>query len=387
MLQRETVDALVNPFWTHLRGDGPIIPCDHLVAEHPEGDPVIGPCLHMRLVHPEGHQIGTRPCTHVADWRTGRVEHSGGDPIIAPCAHWEAEHPEGHPTGATVPCIHVRQEHPGGHAGDAVPCVHPMPLIRSDTSRGVNYFTDDPVVQNAIGVAADRFVEWGFNAGGLPLALHRDENGVEIITGTPRPLSVFNREAVNGNPWDNHDPMWSHYTSVLHCIQITEGGPDSEEVVYHEMGHAAVGNSCVMVDTPGGPHTLRSADHGGLAVSEGWASFVALAMMHDRASREALFMGVDWEAADFDPAPRSAMNEYRVGCILWDLYDTANEEGDGVSLAMSDLFRVFSPTMATFTQGLVIRDLADYIDRLKANNPKLAAQIDAVVAMNLTPVK
>lgn len=383
---RGTIDTpLHNPFWQHMLGDPIVLPCTHLVAEHAQGDPLIGPCMHMKLQHPGGHPTGAIvPCTHVKNWATGEVEHPNGHEVIAACPHWVPEHAEGHPTGAMVPCVHLRLEHPSGHPGDYGPCLHAMPLVSSDAARGINFYTNDQNVREAVIETADRFKDWGLTAGGEPFMIYTDASGSRVVSGTPRPLSVFNRPWVDPANAGNTDPMWSHYFSGLHYLQITDGVHDTaREVVYHEMGHAITGNACVAVLTPGGPHTLDTATDGGLGVSEGWANFIRLAMLHSPKSETVPYADSDWELGDRPTAPRDARNEYRVACILWDLYDTHNEAGDTLSLPVSELFRVFNPTMETFTLGIIIRDLADYIERLKANNPQHSAAIDAIVTLNI----
>ena len=117
-----------------------IIPCMHLVKEHPDGHTNMFPCVHLTVTHSDGDLVSTLPCAHMVP------EHSGGHSI--PCVHMTAAHPGGHdgptlpcahivklhgshrvstPLGSVnVPCTHFGPEHPGGHT-QTIPCVHLVP--------------------------------------------------------------------------------------------------------------------------------------------------------------------------------------------------------------------------------------------------------------------
>ena len=53
-------------------------------------------------------------------------------------------------------------------------------------------------------------------------------------------------------------------------------------------------------------------------------------------------------------------------------------DDDAVSFPFKELYKVFSPTLATLQNGPLIPSVNDYIARLKENNPTQAPQIEQV---------
>jgi hypothetical protein len=360
--------APANLFWEHPFGDQTTLACTHLTKQHPGGDTTSVPCIHRRQEHPGGHETGARvPCVH---WKNGRREHNS-DPVVVACTHIVADHPNGDP-GPTIPCIHVVQEHPGGHPGPVGPCLHPLPVQRTEASLGLVFFTNDGALQTEVIATVRKLQTLGANV------------------GRPRPLNIFNRPPINGNIEDNRDPFWSHYEQLTHSIQLTKGRSlgDLMSTSHHEVGHALVGHSCVITVNAGGPHSISDASNPALAISEGWAHFVALAVERMPSDAPATYKGFDWEDARSDAnrsIPFSKNNEFRAGAILWDFFDSHAEKGDQLNLGFRELFKVWSPTLETLRNGPVLADVNDFVARLKRNNPDKAALIDAIVSMNLTP--
>jgi len=291
-------------FAQHLKGDEVTVACTHLVKQHPGGCPAVCPCppilehpegdeeriarVHKVLEHPEGDDTGkTVPCVHI---RNGKPDHPGGDPVRTPCVHWKKEHPDGdvvrkpcthrrvkHPDGepgTKVPCPHLVPEHPGGHK-ELVPCRHKLDSVRKVAKPPVTFYTDDAELQEQV------------------LADLRDVEKLGVAIRWPRPLAVFLREPVNGNPDDNRDPFWHHYNGVNHSLMITKDPPGWVDgmvrplsagekadflarrrqfvryVISHEIGHALTSHTCTHIDSPGGPHSMYQNIDPGLAMSEG----------------------------------------------------------------------------------------------------------------------
>jgi hypothetical protein len=370
-----------NPFWQHEMGDRAMTPCTHLKSAHAGGDPVLVPCVHVSLEHPGGHDTGKKaPCVHP---KFGGVEHPGGDPIMAPCNHVKKEHPNGDDTGKRVPCVHKSAEHPQGDLGPFVPCVHPMKRLSEDKRWGVNWYTDDADIKRAIERIATRLHQWGVEASaqGAVSKMRPSEGFSAAVTaagGDPRKLSVFNREPTAGYEADGSNPMWSHYNGAFHSLQIMKGTNQMPHVAYHEMGHAVCGHTCIQALSKGGQHSLFKETEPGTAVSEGWGDFVSMAMQFERTESSPKLYGYSIDDINKEKTPMSINAEARVAYILWDLFDTANESGDSVSLEFKELYKVFSPTLATFTEPPAIRDIDDYLERLIKNNPDQEKAIRAV---------
>jgi hypothetical protein len=326
-------------FWTHPTGDSSTVPCTHFVKQH-ENDGVV-----------------TVPCTHPP------VRQHAYDTVLGQrvaCRHWVPAHPGG--DRKTVECVHNVPQHPGGDPGPDVPCAHPLQPVSHDFSGNLIFYTNNSEIREAAVRAVNRI---------------QALSGVNVLN--PRPLHIFNRGPVYGDPFRGDDPFKTSYHRGSHAIQIMRGalsGDALAQAVYHEMGHAALGHRCVKILSPGGSHDFCAPSTPEKAMSEGWANFVAMAIMG-----APQYGGMDWEsrmACGLVP-PRTDI-EYFVGCCLWDLYDAGGE--DAAQISFRELFRVYSPTLQTLTDGPVLNGIDDYLQRLKQNNPAKADQIEKVRIAN-----
>lgn len=409
-------------FWQHPNGDPVTQPCGHLVQQHPSGDPITIPCSHLHTAHPEGHDVVTpcvhptvmhpqghdtkAPCLHTPiqlhanDYLYGKpfpcvhlgpphpaghtatipcahpaLQHPGGDTTVAPCAHLSQQHPGG--DTEMVLCTHMIQEHPDGHPAGIAPCVHWLQPVRQEFSGRLKLYFDDEALQQAVIDAYHRLKTLG------------------LEVGLPRPLNVFNREPVPDGGDGNENPFWSHYNPLFHSIQLVRDGRslgDTVETLHHEMGHAVLGHSIVN-HYAGGPHSMLKKSTPTLAMSEGWAHFVALVIRTDDTRATSVrYKGQDWENMSLDK-PSDAI-EYCVGCCLWDLFDDAPEDSidrgsrdaDRVSLSFAQIFSVYSPNMEVLVDGVIIASIHEFLDRLKRyfpNEKELLNGIDEVRRRNI----
>lgn len=334
--------SLPDPFLEHAN-DPTFVPCIHRGPQHPAGHHRRLECLHRVLEHPEGHRVG---------------------PLVRPCEHWKTEHPDGH-QGPLEPCLHVVAQHPGGDPGPRVPCRHRRGRVAADLDLGLDFYTSDGTLQEAARQAARRL----------------RERGVEI--GRPRALSLFRNQRFTGP--DGKDVWATHYNPVLHAIQISQDSTNPVESLQHEMGHATLGHRCVKI-LGGGPHAMDKEVPPGLALSEGWANFIALVVRNpDLRAVAGFYKGQNWEMGHLDKKfPYSKNNEFRVGCILWDLHDANHDGPDDVSLAFRTMFQVYSPTLQTLAHGPAIPSLDDYLARLVKLEPRLAKNLKKLLDHNLT---
>ncbi len=363
-------DLPANLFWQHPTGDVVRIPCVHRGPQHPAGDPgPTVPCLHAKVSQHRDGDVESAPCLHFN--LDGSRQHPGGHATTVPCRHLVAPHPAGH-AGPNVPCTHLVAQHPEGDRAPNGPCLHPMVPTGRDDALGLVFFTSDAGLLDSARFAAGRLVALG------------------VRVGRPRPLNVFHRDPVDpGRPAAERpqDPFWSHYEPVTHSIQILTGrtAQQDRETLFHEMGHATMAKRCVQILRFGREHDLLQEVDPGLALSEGWAHFVGLTMEHRAEDAQATYKGYDWETGQTVAGPYTQRVEFRVGCILWDLWDSHRDGPDSASFPFSDLYRVFSPTGETLTRGPLIRDLDEYLTRLEKNRPAAAAFVEAIRDHNLTP--
>lgn len=320
-----------NVYWVHPTGDNIPIPCSHRVKTHPDGDEVTTPCTH-------------RP-PHLPPWHKQKVE----------CKHFVLQHPKGDPGPVDGPCLHR------------------MTPVRKEDSLGLDLYVEDTELQNQAIAALVKL------------------KGEGVMVGSPRRLSIFHRPPIFGDPNNNLDPFWSHYDPQNHSIQLTQGRPIEKlkETVCHEIGHAVLGHSCVQAPG-GGPHSLTEPSMPGVAMSEGWANFVALVVLsRDIAGSSQFYKEMQWESRS-SSVPKDPNIEYNVGCTLWDLFDKRQEKdlkdqpgtADDLGFTFRELFKVYSPTLATLANGPINWNLDDYLKRLTKNNPDEAKRIDEVRKRN-----
>lgn len=352
-------------FLQHPNGHEMTIPCTHLVQQHPNGDTLTVPCTHgFRQVHPAGDLIDTHT-------PLGRVR--------VPCIHVEPIHPNG--DTIKVPCTHIVQQHPEGHPGPIIPCTHLMEVVRSEFGGSLLFYTDNSVIQTGVMEAVDRLNTFG----------------VKLLS--LRPLHIFHRRPLSTG--DGSDPFWSHYSPVFHSIQVIDDGrSDSSklETLRHEIGHALVGNQIINFYAGDIHYLTQEASSYALAMAEGWAHFVALVLTHDPSEgRNVVYKGENWETLRITP---NGKVEYCVGSCLWDLFDTAGtrliktrfgpikirDQDESLTIAFSEIFRVYSPTLETIFFGPWISNVWDFLERIKANNSDnatLVGLIDEVALKNV----
>jgi hypothetical protein len=359
-------------FVEHPKGDRAQVPCIHWKTQHKEDGGGNGPCLCPRVAE-HGSDSQQVPCAHP----TFRGPQHGSDTVSVPCTHLKPPHP-GHPL-PRVPCVHKVREH-ASDEGPAVPCPHRLQPVKLDKELGLVFFTADPSIQAWVIASARRFADKG------------------VWVGRPRPLNIFHREPVYGKE-SNKDPFWSHYNSTSHTLQIMKRASESavyRDTIRHELGHASLGHSCVLLSSLTGLHSMTRASDRETAMCEGWAHFCALFLDAEPGGKP-FYRPFDWEAgtrnerpgqdgAPPTPSSKVACNdkiEFCPAVVLWDLYDTVADGDDKVSFSFPELFKVFSPTLATLPNGPKMTGIKDYADRLADNNPKKKALIQKVVAQGL----
>lgn len=342
--------------YQHLLGDLISPLCPHWVPQHPNGHDIPIPCSHTQTVTVGGHFVRG---VWVPDVQVAYQHKNDG-----------TQH---------VPCTDLIQAHPNGNCNFG-PCGHPLVPTSYDSGRNIIFYTGNSSVRSTVAQAYDKLVALGV--------------APNLISTAIRPLLILNHApATNGS---QTDPAWSRYDAGLHAIQIMTTHP-VPETVFHEIGHAIVGQSCVRAVAPGLPHNGTSPQVPGDALSEGWAEFVAGSIAISRDTRDASFGSINLDAklTPADGPPRKDVETF-VARTLWDLFDTGKLippppggpalsqrlDDEPASLSFASLYGVWMPTAQTMSSGPLIPDLDDYIHRLKLNNPGQGAAIDAVMSLN-----
>lgn len=151
-----------------------------------------------------------------------------------------------------------------------------------------------------------------------------------------------------------------------------------QSVVAHEFGHYIedmIGRS----DSIGGPHSSGNRLDMRVAMSEGWGNAFAGMVLNDPIYRDSIsgtnadnIVNVESEA---DPNP-GWFSESTVEQVIWDVFDTANESGDGVSLGFAPIFQTVSGPQRTTA---ALTSLYTFVTGLKSIAPAQAAAIDALL--------
>jgi hypothetical protein len=170
----------------------------------------------------------------------------------------------------------------------------------------IDFYTDNDFIQNETIHAVRQLISLG-----------------AIISSPGRPLNVFHRTYLEGSPQNEDNPFWSHYDPFTNSIQILDDGSSDETILdtlHRMLGHATLGHRFAHR-----PQDLKVESLPELAMSKGWADFVALAIRFADTSRpmptsHLSYMGEHWETRD--PNVKLSPNiEYNVACALWDCYD------------------------------------------------------------------
>jgi hypothetical protein len=105
-----------------------------------------------------------------------------------------------------------------------------------------------------------------------------------------------------------------------------------KSVVQHEIAHSI--NSYYwnghLSNGAGGAHSLTGCYNGGLALTEGFADFIAYWVQFgpSLAQAEASYFNTDIEGYNGDSCSSGDINEMRVAATMWDMYDTHNDGPD-----------------------------------------------------------
>lgn len=152
-------------------------------------------------------------------------------------------------------------------------------------------------------------------------------------------------------------------------------------VIAHEFHHF-LQNSLSRDDTLGGSHSFSEKLDLRVAFSEGMANAFSGMVLDDPAYRDSFGAS---QGSDFgnnlenNPAQGSDQvgwfNERSVGSILWDLYDSAADSGDTVSLGYGPIFTA----MKSIGGGVAVTSIFPFIVALKSAAPAANAGIDALV--------
>jgi hypothetical protein len=157
------------------------------------------------------------------------------------------------------------------------------------------------------------------------------------------------------------------------------GAGDTDEfdqsVVAHEFGHY-VEDMLARTDSIGGAHSANDRLDLRVAFSEGWGNAFSAMVLNDPIYRDS-YSGVnsdnDVDIESGQDPNAGWFSESTVQQILWDVFDPANESGDGVALGFTPIYQTIVGPMRTTTAFAGIHAFAA---GLKSIRPGEASAID-----------
>jgi hypothetical protein len=163
---------------------------------------------------------------------------------------------------------------------------------------------------------------------------------------------------------------------------FANGAGDTDEfdqpVIAHEFGHY-VEDMLARSDSIGGSHSPGDRLDMRVALSEGWGNAFSAMALNDPIYRDS-YAGANADNNDdieSGPDPNSGwFSEASVGQVIWDVFDSSNESGDGVTLGFAPIYQTLvGPQRAT----MALTDLHTLATGLKSISPSNAGAIDLLL--------
>ncbi len=167
---------------------------------------------------------------------------------------------------------------------------------------------------------------------------------------------------------------------VLSAAANSDTDEYDAHVVAHEFGHY-IEEYFSRADSIGGPHGPGDHLDMRLAFGEGYGYAFAAIVLDDPVARDSFTQGGQRRDSVLDVERNDVTNpgwysEASNWAILWDLFDSANEPGDNLSLGLRPLWEVLTGPQRD-TDALT--SIFTFAAALKANLPAQAASIDEIV--------
>ena len=224
-------------------------------------------------------------------------------------------------------------------------------------------------------------------------------NGIQLVISVDpdavfAPLDAF--WSVNNTPSagpagqniENGEIGTSFYNGGIDSLFLLgDEGTDTEEydthVVAHEWGHYFEDNFS-RSDSTGGSHSLSQRLDPRLAFGEGFGNAVSAMIMGSsvyfdtQGSQQSSGFSFSLETNGETSQTRGWYNERSVQAILYDIFDSDNDNGDAVSLGFGAIYDVLVGPQAS---GTPFTTIYPFIEALRANNPAQTSQIDDLLAL------
>jgi hypothetical protein len=217
---------------------------------------------------------------------------------------------------------------------------------------------------------------------------------VELITTVDQtveiPQLVVNWSVNNIASWGDKtigEIGTSHFTSAENQLYIL-GAADSDtdeydsHVIAHEWGHFFQANLS-RSDSTGGSHSSTALTDPRLAFGEGFGNAISGMVLNDPVYVDTLGssqnngFSIDVEDNDFGTVSIGWYSEASVQAIIYDLYDSASDGPDSVSLGFGPIYDVL---VGDVPQQDSFVTIFSFIDSMKTQNPEAVTGINALLA-------
>lgn len=192
----------------------------------------------------------------------------------------------------------------------------------------------------------------------------------------------INNKDSNGKTVPNYAWSCSEWSSGRIWIIPAHG---DKTVVQHEIAHSI--NSYFwngnLSSGSGGPHSLTGCYNGGLALTEGFANFMAYWVQFDRgtASPMASYINYNIDTYNSDSCSSGEINEMRVASTFWDMYDTRNDGPDANHFDGWNYINQISP-VAIYLKNGTQQKMSDYLPIVDAGDSAWFAADRALFRLN-----
>lgn len=205
-----------------------------------------------------------------------------------------------------------------------------------------------------------------------------------------RALALFEKEGISLSWWNRQlDTVWPANGNYYSWGTVNLSNAEWWDVNGHEIGHA-LHDLGINGRMGGGQHKIDECYTGALAWSEGFASFfsAAISLKRDDADAKFEFMVPRRAPLRFENMPPDVCagptNEWWTTAMLWDLYDTHNEQDDQVSLEFNQIWGALAKNNGKPAVGSMIDAYALIKERVDA---KQHPALQRLMAFNTMPVK
>ena len=211
-----------------------------------------------------------------------------------------------------------------------------------------------------------------------------------VAPGVNFPDTDFNWSVNNTTAFDDFDFSdgeigSSNYSGNGQIFILGEEDVDTDEydedVVVHEWGHYFE-DMLSRSDSIGGAHGLGDRIDFRLALSEGFGNAIAAIINDDVLYRDSLGdeqdEGFSFNVENQPNVPNNGwFSETSVQEIIFDIFDSANDAGDTVSLGLGPIFNAM--TSPAYTENTVFTTIYTFMDAVITQNPANAAGLEALL--------